>query len=141
MIRLSSAKGIHNIRNNRVCSVVECETRNVDMYKNYIAEIKNFPLVGGLADTFANHAISFAVSLGFTAEKINAYRNACIDGTPTEITLNLPTYTITNTISNDNIVTYNYTDDADSTIAYIGISSMYTDGANAFATLNEDLPN
>ena len=73
--------------------------RNVDMYKNYIAAIKNFPLVGGLADTFANHAISFAVSLGFTADEINAYRNACIDGTPTQITLNLPTYTITNNLT------------------------------------------
>lgn len=73
--------------------------RNVDMYKNYIAEIKNFPLVGGLTDTFANHAISFAVSLGFTADEINAYRNACIDGTPTQITLNLPTYTIANNLT------------------------------------------
>ena len=73
--------------------------RNVDMYKNYINQIKNFPLVGGLADTFANHAISFAVSLGFTADEINAYRNACIDGTPTQITLNLPTYTITNNLT------------------------------------------
>lgn len=73
--------------------------RNVDMYKNYIEQIKNVPLVGGLADTFANHAISFAVSLGFTADEINAYRNACIDGTPTQITLNLPTYTITNNLT------------------------------------------
>lgn len=73
--------------------------RNVDMYKNYIEQIKNVPLVGGLADTFANHAISFAVSLGFTAEEINAYRNACIDGTPAQITLNLPTYTITNNLT------------------------------------------
>ena len=32
MIRLSSVKGIHNIRNNRVCSVVECETRNEKFY-------------------------------------------------------------------------------------------------------------
>lgn len=73
--------------------------RNVDAYKNYIDQIKNVPLVGGLADTFANHAISFAVSLGFTADEINAYRNACIDGTPTQITLNLPTYTITNNLT------------------------------------------
>lgn len=73
--------------------------RNVAMYKNYIEQIKNVPLVGGLTDTFANHAISFAVSLGFTADEINAYRNACIDGTPTQITLNLPTYTITNNLT------------------------------------------
>ena len=43
-------------------------------------------------------------------------------------------------ISNDGIATYTYTDNADSTIAYIGISSTCTDGANVFATLNEDLP-
>ena len=73
--------------------------RNADMYKYYINQIKNVPLVGGLTDTFANHAISFAVSLGFTADEINAYRNACIDGTPTQITLNLPTYTITNNLT------------------------------------------
>lgn len=76
--------------------------RNVNNYKNYMAEIKNVPLVGGLTDTFANHAISFAVSLGFTADEINAYRNACIDGTPTQITLNLPTYTITNNLTDVN---------------------------------------
>ena len=73
--------------------------RNTDAYKSYINQIKNVPLVGGLTDTFANHAISFAVSLGFTADEINAYRNACIDGTPTQITLNLPTYTITNNLA------------------------------------------
>lgn len=73
--------------------------RNADTYKYYIDQIKNFPLVGGLTDTFANHAISFAVSLGFTADEINAYRNACIDGTPTQITLDLPTYTITNNLT------------------------------------------
>lgn len=73
--------------------------RNADMYKYYINQIKNFPLVAGLTDTFTNHAISFAVSLGFTADEINAYRNACIDGTPTQITLNLPTYTITNNLT------------------------------------------
>ena len=43
-------------------------------------------------------------------------------------------------IRSDNIVTYNYTDNADNTIAYIGISGVCTDGANAFATLNEELP-
>lgn len=76
--------------------------RSVDMYKNYITEIKNFPLIGEMPDTFANHAISFAVSLGFTTEEINAYRNACIDGNPTQITLDLPTYTITNNLTNVN---------------------------------------
>lgn len=97
--------------------------RNGDMYKSYIDQIKNVPLVGGLADTFTNHAISFAVSLGFTADEINAYRNACIDGTPTQITLNLPTYTITNNLidvvnSNTNTSITQYQDyTADLTVA------------------------
>ena len=43
-------------------------------------------------------------------------------------------------ISNDRIATYTYTNDANNNIAYIGISGTCTDGANAFATLNEDLP-
>ena len=89
----------YELTNFYVVSPTYPRRRNVDMYKNYINQIKNFPLVGGLTDTFANHAISFAVSLGFTAEEINAYRNACIDGTPTQITLNLPTYTITNNLT------------------------------------------
>ena len=43
-------------------------------------------------------------------------------------------------ISNDNIATYTYTNEANNNIAYIGISGTCADGANAFATLNEDLP-
>lgn len=89
----------YELTNFLVVSPTYPRRRNVDMYKNYIEQIKNVPLVGGLADTFANHAISFAVSLGFTADEINAYRNACIDGTPTQITLDLPTYTITNNLT------------------------------------------
>ena len=41
-------------------------------------------------------------------------------------------------ISNS-IATYTYTNDANNNIAYIGISAC-ADGANVFATLNEDLP-
>ena len=89
----------YELTNFYVVSPTVPRRRNVDMYKYYINQIKNVPLVGGLADTFTNHAISFAVSLGFTADEINAYRNACIDGTPTQITLNLPTYTITNNLT------------------------------------------
>ena len=61
--------------------------RDVLQYKNYISAIKAVPLVGGLSDTFANHAISFALSLGFTTDEINAYRTAMIDGTPTAISV------------------------------------------------------
>lgn len=61
--------------------------RNVMQYRNYISAIKAVPIVGGLSDTFANRAISFALSLGFTAAEINAFRTAMIDGTPTAISV------------------------------------------------------
>lgn len=61
--------------------------RDVLQYKNYISAIKAVPLVGGLTDSFQNHAVSFALSLGFTADEINAYRTAMIDGTPTVISV------------------------------------------------------
>ena len=48
--------------------------------------------------TIRDKAVTFVLSLGFTAAEINAYRRAMIDGTPADITG--PTYTITNTLSN-----------------------------------------
>ena len=48
--------------------------------------------------TFRDKAVTFVLSLGFTAAEINAYRRAMIDGNPADITG--PTYTITNTLSN-----------------------------------------
>ena len=54
----------------------------------------SIPLVGGLSDTFRNRCVSFALSLGITIDEINAFRMACIDGTPEVIVL-LGTYSIT----------------------------------------------
>lgn len=48
--------------------------------------------------TFRDKAVTFVLSLGFTAAEINAYRRAMIDGTPADITG--PTFTITNSLSN-----------------------------------------
>lgn len=48
--------------------------------------------------TFRDKAVTFVLSLGFTAAEINAYRRAMIDGTPADITG--PTFTVTNTLSN-----------------------------------------
>lgn len=59
--------------------------RNEDEFKNYITAIKSVGLRGSLEDTFANHAVSFALSLGFTVDEINAYRTAMINGTPSVI--------------------------------------------------------
>lgn len=49
-------------------------------------------------ETIRDKAVTFVLSLGFTAAEINAYRRAMIDGTPADITG--PTFTITNTLSN-----------------------------------------
>lgn len=77
--------------------------RNESDWQGLINSIKAVPLVGGLSDTFRNRAISFAVSLGFTAEEINAYRAATIDGTPATITLSLDSFTVTKTGDNATI--------------------------------------
>ena len=66
-------------------------------YPTYIDLKRSFsaiPLVGGLSDTFRNHCVSFALSLGITIDEINAFRSAMIDGTPDVITPTLTTYTI-----------------------------------------------
>ena len=58
--------------------------------------------------TFRDKVINWVASLGFTADEINAYRTAMIDGTPDVVSLNVETYTITNTIGEvetDNIAT------------------------------------
>ena len=69
-------------------------TRTTADYANYIAAIKAFPLVGGLSDSFRNRCISFVLSLGFTAGEINAFRAACISGTPAAVTVNMNSYTV-----------------------------------------------
>ena len=48
--------------------------------------------------TFRDKAVTFVLSLGFTAAEINAYRRAMIDGNPADITG--PTFTVTNALSN-----------------------------------------
>lgn len=68
--------------------------RNEDEWKGLIAAI-----TAKSGNTFSEKVINWVATLGFTAAEINAFRNAMIDGTPEEITLDLDTYTITNTVS------------------------------------------
>lgn len=51
-------------------------------------------------NTFRDKVINFVASLGFTAEEINAFRAAMIDGTPETVTPSVGTITITNTLTN-----------------------------------------
>ena len=48
--------------------------------------------------TFRDKCVTFAAELGFTAEEINAYRKAMIDGTPSTVTPSISTFTVTNNI-------------------------------------------
>lgn len=70
-------------------------SRAYSTYGSVISAIKSIPLVGGLTDNFRNHCISFVLSLGISLDEINAFRAACINGTPETITANLLSYTIT----------------------------------------------
>ena len=76
-------------------------------FKPVMDGIKAVPLVGGLSDTFRNHCVSFVLSLGITIDEINAFRAACVDGTPEVITVNLASYSVTKSGEN---VTYSNTD-------------------------------
>ncbi len=51
-------------------------------------------------DTFRNKCITFVAELGFTADEINAFRAAMVDGTPETVTPSIATYTVTNTLTN-----------------------------------------
>lgn len=81
-------------------SEAQARRRNEDEYKDYISAIKAVPLVGGLTDTFRNRAVSFVLSLGYTIEQINSFRKSAINGTPTDITVTVPTHSITKTLTN-----------------------------------------
>lgn len=48
--------------------------------------------------TFRDKVINWVASLGFTADEINTYRAAMIDGNPDTITLNVATYSVTKSI-------------------------------------------
>ena len=57
-------------------------SRTYTGYVDIMNQLANVPLLYGLADTFRNKWISFALSCGIGIDKINAFRAACIDGTP-----------------------------------------------------------
>lgn len=74
--------------------------RTFDSFINFINAIKAVPLATGLADTFANHCISFALSVGISVSEINTFRATCINGTPSVISPTIQTYTVTKSATN-----------------------------------------
>ena len=77
---------------------------------SFISNLKQVPLIGGLSDTFRNHAISWALSCGVEIDLINAFRQTCVNGNPDIITVSIPTYSITNNL------TYVTTDNNDTSV-------------------------
>lgn len=67
-------------------------------YKNLITAIMT--LTAG--STFKDKVINYIASLGFTANEINAFRAAMINGTPETVAPIISTYSVTNTLSNVN---------------------------------------
>lgn len=78
--------------------------RNGTDFKTIINNIKSVPLIGGLTDTFRNHAISFALSCGIKIGEINAFRKACINGNPEKISVELTPYSITKSGGTTNVI-------------------------------------
>lgn len=75
-------------------------SRTYTAYKAVMTQQSNIPILYGLANTFRNRWISFVLSCGIGIDKINAFRTAAIDGTPDIINVTVPSYTITNTLTN-----------------------------------------
>lgn len=69
-------------------------SRVYDTYKSLMTAVNAIPLKNGLTDSFRNRWVSFVLSCGISIDKINAFRTACIDGSPDTITVIVPTYTI-----------------------------------------------
>lgn len=61
--------------------------RTYPEYINYLKAIQKVPLAEGLSDSFRNRCVSYALSLGISIDEINAFRAACIKGTPEVITI------------------------------------------------------
>ena len=69
-------------------------------YINYIEAIKNTPLADSLSDSFRNRCISFALSVGITTDEVNAFRSACINGSPETIVSDHNAFSIENNLVN-----------------------------------------
>ena len=74
-------------------------SRSYVTHKSLMEAIYAVPLVGGLTSSFRNHIISYLIANGMTIDEINAFRSACIDGTPEPIAVSLLQYSVTNNLT------------------------------------------
>ncbi len=68
--------------------------RNEAEWKGLISALN-----GKSGSTFRDKCVTFAAELGFTADEINAFRAAMIDGTPETVTPDIAAFSVTNTLS------------------------------------------
>ena len=106
-----------------------CATGLIPITKGDTVRLKGFTFTGTAVVVFFDSTQTYLTG----NNKVHKGESTTTSNTGTTVIGNL-------SISNDNIITYNYTNNTDNQIAYIGISGVCADGANAFATLNEDLP-
>ncbi len=50
-------------------------------------------------DTFRDRTVNLLLQCGITIDKINAFRAACVDGTPETLTASVSTFSVTNTLT------------------------------------------
>lgn len=91
--------------------------KDYELTSFYTLRARNGNYQGGTADwahliaqiealsgsTFRDKCVNFVVGLGFTADDINAFRTAMIDGNPATLTPTIPTVAVTKTLSNVSI--------------------------------------
>lgn len=75
-------------------------SRSYVTHKSLMESIYAVSLVGGLTSSFRNHIISYLIANGMTIGEINAFRSACINGTPEPIAVSLLQYSVTNNLTN-----------------------------------------
>lgn len=68
--------------------------RNESEWSGLINQINALP-----GSTFRDKVVGWVATMGFTAEEINAFRVAMIDGTPETVTPDISTYNVTNTLA------------------------------------------
>lgn len=70
--------------------------RNESEWKGLITQITNLTT----GSTFRDKVLNWVATLGFTVDEINEFRRSMIDGNPADITVDVSTYTVTNTLTN-----------------------------------------
>lgn len=68
--------------------------RNESEWSGLINQINALP-----GSTFRDKVVGWVAAMGFTAEEINAFRTAMIDGTPETVVPNINNYTVTNALT------------------------------------------